>query len=363
VVERLPAGVPRATPPEGRLARPGPPADPAAAARLALGWVELGHAEADLRYYGYAQAALAPWWELPDPPSALRLPRALILQARHAFDAALTDLDALVAREPRNAQAWLTRAGVLQAQGRPRLALASCAHLTGLVPALVSTACAAAAAGRLGWGEAALRRLEGVLAEEAADAEPPVLLWVLGIQAELAAGLGHAGVAEAALRAALGLNPRDPRTLAAYADLLLDQGRPGEVRDLLAPRAGALSLRLRLAVAERRLGGADFALGLAALRSDLQVAGWRGEDLHLREAARAHLELLDDPATALELAARNWSRQREPADARVLLECALAAGAPRAAAPVLAWLADAGVADHRLDALVARLEGRPRAGS
>ncbi len=59
---------------------------------------------------------------------------------------------------------------------------------------------------------------------------------------------------------------------------------------------------------------------------------------------------------ALQLARENWAEQREPADARVLLEAALAAGEPAAAAPVQAWLADSGLESVALRALAARLK-------
>ena len=59
---------------------------------------------------------------------------------------------------------------------------------------------------------------------------------------------------------------------------------------------------------------------------------------------------------ALELAARNFSVQREPRDARVLLESALAAREPEAAAPALAWLERTGLEDSRLSRLARDVE-------
>jgi hypothetical protein len=67
------------------------------------------------------------------------------------------------------------------------------------------------------------------------------------------------------------------------------------------------------------------------------------------------LHLLDRPRAALELARRNWATQREPADARILLEAALAANDPAAAQPVLDWLGRTGLEHVGLQALVDRL--------
>ena len=77
--------------------------------------------------------------------------------------------------------------------------------------------------------------------------------------------------------------------------------------------------------------------------------------MHLREEARFTLHLLDQPGEALELARRNWATQREPADARVLLEAALAASKPAAAQPVLEWLERTGLEHVGIEALVDRL--------
>jgi hypothetical protein len=64
-----------------------------------------------------------------------------------------------------------------------------------------------------------------------------------------------------------------------------------------------------------------------------------------------------DAPRALALAQANFAIQREPADARVLLEAALAAGQPAAAAPVLQWMKDAGVESQALQSLAGRLKG------
>jgi hypothetical protein len=206
----------------------------------------------------------------------------------------------------------------------------------------------------MGQGEAALRLLTDRLAD-ADRVEPAVLLWALGVQAELATRLGDAGAAEGAYRRGLAIDGRDPRLLAGYADLLLDRGRPAEVRDLLARDARPLGLRLRLALAARRLVDPALADHLAAIEAELDTARWRGEALHLREAARVRLELLDDPDGALALAVRNWSVQREPVDARLVLAAALAAGEPAAARPVLEWQARTGLQDAELARLLQRL--------
>jgi hypothetical protein len=62
-----------------------------------------------------------------------------------------------------------------------------------------------------------------------------------------------------------------------------------------------------------------------------------------------------DAKNALVLAQENWKVQKEPRDARILLESALAAKAPAAAAPVVQWLKDSRIEDKRLRDLAASL--------
>jgi hypothetical protein len=63
------------------------------------------------------------------------------------------------------------------------------------------------------------------------------------------------------------------------------------------------------------------------------------------------LHLMSDAPRALELARANWLVQREPADARVLLEAALANKDAAAAQVVLAWMRGNTVEDVNLTRL------------
>ena len=67
--------------------------------------------------------------------------RANLSQTRHDFPAALADLDAVLTRNPENAQAWLTRAVILQVQGDYPKALGNCLSLERLAGTLVTAIC------------------------------------------------------------------------------------------------------------------------------------------------------------------------------------------------------------------------------
>jgi hypothetical protein len=85
----------------------------------------------------------------------------------------------------------------------------------------------------------------------------------------------------------------------------------------------------------------------------------RGDESHLRDAARFTLLLEGQPREALAMAKRNWDRQRAAGDAGILLEAALAAGDPSAAQPVLDWIAQTRIEDVTLIALAQRLPSAP----
>ena len=80
------------------------------AIRLAQQYFGQATAQGDPRYVGYAQAALKPWWDLPQPPTSVLLMRATLLQYRHDFAGALADLEQALKRDPAHVGAWSLRA-------------------------------------------------------------------------------------------------------------------------------------------------------------------------------------------------------------------------------------------------------------
>jgi Tfp pilus assembly protein PilF len=298
---------------------------------------------------------LRPWSQGPEPPLEVLVLGATLRQQRHDFDGALEDLASVLARDPRNAQAWLTRAVILQVRGEPDAARRACLPLLRLAGRLVATTCLANAASLSGEAERSYTLLRRALAA-AGEAPLPERAFAVTSLAEMAARLGRRQDAEAAFREALALAPGDAYLLAARADLLLDQGRPAEVVALLEEHTRVDGLLLRLALAEKRLGSPDLAAQVAHLAARFAASRRRGDALHRGEEARFALELLEDPEEALRLAHGNFAVQREPRDARLLLEAALAAREPEAAGPALELLERTALEDAALRPLAARLE-------
>ncbi len=357
ILEILPAPG-NAAAPELRAARRDLAADPEnlkAAMALARRYIAVGRGEGDPRYYGYAQAALGPWWTLQEPPTEVLVLRAVVRQSQHDFDGALADLNAVLAANPRSAQAWLTRAFILQVLGRAGEALDSCRRLPPKAGTLILATCLSRADSLSGAAAGAYERLADALAgSERTDA--PIRAWSLTVLAEIAAGSGQDDRAEEHFRDALSLGVRDAYLLGAYADFLLDRGRASQVRDLLEGETRNDGLLLRLTLAEQLLNDPAAATHAAVLAARFEASRRRGDLRHRRAEARFALHILDDRARALRLAWKNWQLQKEPADARLVLEAALAAKAPEEARPVLDWLAQTGIEDVAIRTLHRRLE-------
>ncbi len=322
---------------------------------LARRYIRLGRSEADPRYYGYAQAALGPWWNLAGPPVGILVLRAVIRQSQHQFDGALADLDRTLAINPAHAQAWLSRAFILQVQGRYDEALKSCGRLPSAVSALVQVTCAARIQSLSGQAPGAFERLSRVL-DRSKDVPPPLRLWALTVLAEIAELSGQEALAARTYREALSLGLRDAYLLGVYADFLLDRGRHEDVRELLAGENRTDALLLRLALAERQLGDPEAANHIAVLEARFEASRRRGDTRHRRAEARFALHVKNEPERALRLALDNWRSQKEPGDARLVLETVLASGATEEARAVLAWLAKSGLKDARLEPLAQRLK-------
>jgi predicted Zn-dependent protease len=323
--------------------------------RLAQRYFDEVAAEGDPRYVGYAQAALQPWWALPDAPVPVRVMRALLLQFDHRFDDALADLDAVLRVQPQHAMALGWRTAILMVQGNYSEARKSCEALDPLVSDLIAAGCMAQVDAATGQAQQAAADLREAL-DDAKDADASERLWCLTRLAETEERRGAYAEAEAAFRQALALGIPDVYLQAAYADFLLDRGRPAEVLTLLKDKGRADVLLLRLAQAAKARQDPRAATLAAELAARFDAARLRGDTTHRKEESRFVLAVQGQAPRALLLAKENFAVQREPIDARILLEAALAAREATAAKPVLDWMAASGIQSVALQPLVDQLK-------
>lgn len=355
VLERMPTG---ASDPESRAdderrrRLSANPTDLRLAVRVARRDVELSRSRSDPRYLGHAEAALAPWYKLPAPPYEVLLLRATIRQSNHDFDGALSDLGAARALRPDDPQLFLTLAVILTVQADYPAARQACARVRELSQPYPADVCDAAIMAVTGQAGPAYEKLTAATAG-LPDSQKDLRAWGYSTLGEIALRHGDDAGAEARFKDALAIDPNDAYVLGAYADLLLDLGRPAEVLPLSQGRAENDALLLRTVLAERALPASrkDFERDAAILRARYDASRARGDVVHRREQARFALFCDDDAQRALRLAAENYDVQREVADARILLEAAKAAGEPAAAAKARAWVVESRIEDPRLRAL------------
>jgi hypothetical protein len=267
----------------------------------------------------------------------------------------LDDLNRVISADPRSLQARLTRAIILQVRGEYADGLKACFSLALFNDNLVTTTCIASVNSLQGQAMASRAALQSVLADTPPDESPQLRLWALTILAEIEARVGDAIAAEQHFRQAMSIGLRDGYLLGAYADFLLDAGRPQEVQALLQDEVRIDPLLLRLTLAEQRLGTPSLSRHISDLRERFSMSRLRGDTSHQREEARFTLHLLNRVPDALRLAEANWTVQHEPWDARILLEAALAADAPVAARPALDWLTSSRLEDEQIRKLASQL--------
>jgi hypothetical protein len=291
--------------------------DPASKLELARAYIEASRRDGDPRYLGLAEGAL-----VGDASVEGRVLRATILQSRHAFPEALVELEGAL-REGANEQAQLTQATVFTVQAEYERARASCRALP---PSIYRVACEASVDALTGEAQRAQKALQDALPRAPFEGA-----WLHSLLGELAYWQGDDARAE---RELTGLTDRYSHAL--LSDLRLDRGAPADGDDL------------HLALTELAQGAPGAAV--ERVQASFADSDARGDRVHLREQARFWLAR-GERARALRMARENWQVQREPWDARILIEAA----ATRAeAAPALAWLEAARL--PRLQALAARLE-------
>jgi tetratricopeptide (TPR) repeat protein len=273
--------------------------------------------------------------------------QATVQQSRHEFSAALTSLDRALSVRANDPQALLTRATILRVLGRYPEASTACEQFARLVEPRLGALCVESLRGLNGHLDAAYAALLQVSGQGWLNSEKSWLYSELG---EMAVRLGLDADAQRWFQQDLQLVPTDFYVRAAYADLLLRQGRAGEALTLLQGQESIEPLLLRIAIAQKQLHDPELARSSELLRAAFAAETQRGEAVHRREQARFLLEVADQPRLALAAASENWTLQREPDDVLVLVGAARAAGEPAAAEPALEFVRTQGLRDARIAA-------------
>ena len=368
IVERLPG---RASDPATRRVDSlrkqlaGRPNDARLRIDIARRYFDMAMAQGDPRYVGYATGALAPLALVPDAlpgETTLRAEyfqvRGMVEQFTHRFDAALLSLAKANELNPTSPEPLLWRSAIYMVQARYVEAAAECSRLAPIAEPLVAIGCAAYVEGSYNGGLVAAFNKLSTAVKQYPESSPELLLWQYTRLAEMALRLERFDVAEGYYKSALKLGITDQFLLGSYADFLLARKRPAEVLTLLADWERSDILLLRLALAARATGDARAANFASQLRDRFDDAARRGDRLHEQEAARFELDIQRNPKKALALASANYTAQKEPRDAEILMRAALGAGKGESARPALAWWRAARHEDPIISDLATQLVGR-----
>jgi len=313
------------------------PDDQQTALVLAQGYLDIGRANGDPRFVSYAEATLDPWLARPRPTPAVLVLAANALQYLHRFNDALVLLDRALAAQPENGQARLTKAAILEVQGRFEESRKACRPLAQSAGQLIALTCLTSVNSLTGQLSASYAALRAVFLDDP-RLPPGVRIWIREQLADMAQRSGDERAAEEHLLAALRVSAEDPYVKTDYADLLLREKRYAEVVRLLRGDEQQDNLLLRLAIAGTRLHNVEGKRWSDQFQARYEAARRDGDYTHLREQARFLLEVRGRPAEALALAKRNWQVQKEPADVRIYAEAAAASDAREEAQEVLQWM-------------------------
>lgn len=278
-----------------------------------------------------------------------RLLLARVRQHQHAFDAALKLLQAPMPASLEADRALLS-ASILRVQGQWPDALQQCMKIPSQLPE--HALCAWPILSLQGELQAALDALQAL----------DISSWSLSNQhwlhSERAEMLERTGDDSGALREwmrALRINPQDMLSASLAADLLLRLQRPDGALSLLQELPDAEAIELRRLHARKVLADGDWKNPAALQLQRLQISADVHERPHPRELTQAAL-LMDKSELARHWARINWSEQKEPIDARLLLQASAASDSADAQQAVRNWMEQTGFEDARL---LPYLEARP----
>lgn len=319
VLERLPT-ITRVRPAAVVSTLADPVADPLAAAAQARAHIATARQTGDTRYWGRAQAVLAPWWDKADAPVDLAILQATVQQGRHDFKASRLILQSALHRAPGHAQGWLNLAALERLSGHYLEALRACDAVARAGQNLYALACQLETRSLQGQTAAARKGFTQLLA---ATQDPAQTSWLQSLLAESEERAGADAAALTAYQRSLQAEP-DLYTSIALSDLLLRTGKTTQAWAVLQPLPPTDAVLLRQATALRRLNNPDWKTLRATLREWDGELTRRGDDLtlHSREQALVALWLDDDAPGALQIARRNLLLQREPIDWWIALQSA-----------------------------------------
>lgn len=328
----------------------------------------LGLTEGDLRWYGSAKAALKPWWTVADLPAEAYFLRGLVKQGFHDFQEGLQDINRAIALEPARAEFWSWRFALhllLADMSAAQKDIEEMGRLLGAEEAQVYRAVLLYRTGQpLPAVDMLSRALRSASYQDAASQD-----WLGFHLGEAQRVAGQPAKALAVWGQRLKASPQSHLIRLSLADLLNQQGQYREAKTIAmaatssnAPNSPATltdALLMQAVLASRGLKDPDEGRLASQLEARLQSQALRQEALIERPKLIYQIAYGRDLKAGLALSIDNWQLQKEPPDALLFVQAALALGQARAAEPVVKWAEKTGYTDPQLTPMLAQLQSHP----
>jgi hypothetical protein len=318
-----------------------------------------GLSEGDLRWFGSARAALAPWWQATDLPADGFFLRGLVKQGFHDFDAGLQDINAAIAREPGRPEFWSWRFALHLLLADMAAAGQDCEEIARLFGAQEAGVYRAILLYRSGQAQPAIEQLQSLMraASFQSASSQEWLAYHLGEALRVA---GQPQRAIAVWDKQLKLSAQSHLLRLPLAELLNQQGQYRQAKVIAGMPMPTDALLMQSLLASRGLKDGDEPRLASLFDARLTSQALRQESLIERPRLIYLIAYGKDPAAGLALSIDNWKLQKEPPDAVLFAQAALALNQPRAAEPVVTWAEKTAYTDPQLSPLIAQIKAHPR---
>jgi Tfp pilus assembly protein PilF len=331
----------------------------------------LGLTEGDLRWYGSAKAALTPWWTAADLPAEAYFLRGLVKQGFHDFQNGLQDINRAIALEPARAEFWSWRFALhllLADMAAAQKDMEEIGRLFGEEEAKVYRAVLLYRTGQPLPAVALLSQAIGSVNYQDASSQD----WLGFHLGEAHRVAGQPAKALAVWGQRLKASPQSHLIRLSLADLLNQQGQYRQAKNTATATVTAANgnapnntasmtdaLLMQAVLASRSLKDPDESRLASQLEARLQSQALRQEALIERPKLIYQIAYGRDLKAGLALSIDNWRLQKEPPDAVLFVQAALALGQARAAEPVVKWAEETGYTDPQLKLLLLQLKAHP----
>ena len=316
----------------------------------------LGSSEGDLRWYGSAKAALKPWWQSTDLPADGFFMRGLVKQGFHEFDSGLRDINQAISLDPKHAEYWSWRFSLHLMQANMDAAKQDVHEMQKLFGSEEANVYQAVLLYRTGQPLPALKLLDESI-RSASHQDAASQIWIGFHLGEAHRVANQPDKALTLWRRLLQAYPQSHLLRLSLADLLNQKTKYKEAKAVATANSLITSnltdaLLMQALIASRGLKATDEASLASQMAARLQTQSLRQESLIERPRLIYQIAYGRDLASGLALSIDNWRLQKEPSDAVLFLQAALALNQAKSAEPVIRWAVSTKYSDPQLSPLI-----------